>query len=318
MAVAVYKQSDIEGEVEARAHKRGGTYLIATFSRLPPGKHGFHIHVAGDLRGEGCAGACAHYHVGSPADHGDCPSGKSHSRHSGDLGNIELKGKKSRYTYHLPDVKPEDLWGRSLIVHADEDDLGLGPHEDSKTTGHSGARIGCAIFGRLAPCAKKPRKTRKARKIYKSKQRGGSSFEVVYNSTNVGGFHNNPTSLTVAEMATEPKIHFNLNDDAHYSLIMYDPDAVGQTPGTKATFLHLLTVNKTKSESGDMCVSYYPPKPPKGSGLHRYIFELYKQKDRISCVAPTRSSFDLKAYLDKNNLESNPLQTVMFEVQAPN
>jgi Cu-Zn family superoxide dismutase len=42
----------------------------------------------------------------------------------------------------------EDLWGRSAIVHADEDDLGLGDHEDSGTTGHSGARIGCAIFGR--------------------------------------------------------------------------------------------------------------------------------------------------------------------------
>lgn len=313
MAVAVYKQADIVGEALALPHKSGGTRLVATFSKLPPGKHGFHIHMAGDLRGEGCAGACAHFHVGEHADHGDRPSRKSHTRHSGDLGNIQLKGKKSRFTYFLPDVKPDDLWGRSLIVHADEDDLGRGSHEDSKTTGHSGARIGCAIFGRLAPCSPKATKTRKHRK---RSQRGGSSFEVVYNATNVGGFHNNPTSLTVAEMATEPKINFNLNDDAMYTLIMYDPDAVGPTPGAKVHFLHMLTLNKTKS-GGDVCVPYFPPKPPKGSGIHRYTFELYKQKGSLACVHTKRSPFDLTSFLESNNLESSPLQTVVFEVQAP-
>jgi Cu-Zn family superoxide dismutase len=48
----------------------------------------------------------------------------------------------------LKGTRVRDLWGRSLIIHADEDDLGLGSHEDSKTTGHSGARIACAIIGR--------------------------------------------------------------------------------------------------------------------------------------------------------------------------
>jgi Cu-Zn family superoxide dismutase len=164
MAVAVYKQPGIQGEVLATPEGKG-TRLKAVFTRLPKGKHGFHIHVAGDLRGEGCAGACAHFHVGAHADHGDRPSRRNNTRrHSGDLGNIELRStqREARYSYFLPDVKPCDLWGRTLIIHADEDDLGKGPHEDSKTTGHSGARIGCAIFGRLAPC--KASKTRKARK----------------------------------------------------------------------------------------------------------------------------------------------------------
>lgn len=163
MAVAVFKQQNIQGEAEATSEGKG-TRLKAVFTQLPKGKHGFHIHVAGDLRGEGCAGACDHYHVGKPADHGGRPTRPSrlHGRHSGDLGNIELKGSKASYSYYLPDIKPCDLWGRSLIIHADEDDLGNGPHEDSKTTGHSGARIGCAIFGRLAPC--KGSKTRKNRR----------------------------------------------------------------------------------------------------------------------------------------------------------
>jgi Cu-Zn family superoxide dismutase len=37
--------------------------------------------------------------------------------------------------------------GRSIIIHEDEDDLGLGNKEDSKTTGHSGARIACSVIG---------------------------------------------------------------------------------------------------------------------------------------------------------------------------
>lgn len=31
--------------------------------------------------------------------------------------------------------------GRSVIIHAGEDDLGRGGHDDSKTTGHAGARV---------------------------------------------------------------------------------------------------------------------------------------------------------------------------------
>jgi Cu/Zn superoxide dismutase len=67
------------------------------------------------------------------------------------LGNIEVRAGSAgaHYTYFLEGVKPSELWGRAMIVHADEDDLGRGSHEDSKTTGHSGARIGCAVFGRL-------------------------------------------------------------------------------------------------------------------------------------------------------------------------
>ena len=33
--------------------------------------------------------------------------------------------------------------GRSVMIHADEDDLGKGGHELSLTTGNAGARIAC-------------------------------------------------------------------------------------------------------------------------------------------------------------------------------
>jgi len=157
--VAVFQQPTIQGHAVATL-EQGKTRLRATFQSLPKGKHGFHIHRAGDLRGEGCAGACEHFHVGPPQDHGSKPGSKG-PRHTGDLGNIEHTG--ITYSYLIPHIKPEDLLGRALIIHEDEDDLGRGEFPDSKTTGHSGKRIGCAIFGR-ADCSMKgaTRKRRRA------------------------------------------------------------------------------------------------------------------------------------------------------------
>ena len=148
LGVAVFQTDSVKGEV-VFIQRQGKTVEVnAEFFSLPAGKHGFHIHKAGDLRGEGCKGACAHYHVGPPSTHGDEPGNKG-PRHTGDLGNLEMPKKGSlKKTWIVKDTTVRDLLGRSVIVHADEDDLGLGGHEDSKSTGHSGARIACAIIGR--------------------------------------------------------------------------------------------------------------------------------------------------------------------------
>lgn len=149
-AIACFKGSSVEGEVVATQVTPSTVRITATFSKLPKGKHGFHIHKAGDLRGEGCKGACAHFHKGTPQSHGGY---KTRRRHIGDLGNIELPAKgQLKKTYTLNNLRIPELWGRSIIVHADEDDLGEGGHDDSHITGHSGARIGCAIFGRGMEC----------------------------------------------------------------------------------------------------------------------------------------------------------------------
>ena len=160
-AVAVLETPQVKGEV-CFYQKKGGVEVQYMFSRLPPGPHGFHIHRAGDLRGEGCKAACDHWHKGKPTHHGGPPTHKG-PRHTGDLGNINMSRGGELYEdlrglRFLKGVFVEELYGRSVIVHADADDYGIGNHEDSKTTGHSGARIACAVIGRMEGC---PMKTRK-------------------------------------------------------------------------------------------------------------------------------------------------------------
>ena len=159
-AVACFPSGPVQGEATFEDGP-GGCLIQAFFTVLPPGAHGFHIHTNGDLRGEGCLGACAHFHKGRASVHGG-PPGSTGPRHTGDLGNIEAVHEP--YHYKLKGVNVDELLGRTLIVHADPDDLGQGSEEDSKTTGHSGKRIACAIIGRARECELPKRsKTRRAR-----------------------------------------------------------------------------------------------------------------------------------------------------------
>lgn len=106
-------------------------------------KHGFHIHVNGDLR-EGCKSCCSHYNPNG-TEHGGL---KDKNSHAGDLGNIlsDSQG-KCETSFTTTKFRLQEVVGRSIIIHADEDDLGKGNQTDSLTTGHSGDRIACSIIG---------------------------------------------------------------------------------------------------------------------------------------------------------------------------
>ncbi len=161
MAVAVLDTPKVQGEV-CFYQKKGGVEIQYLFTRLPPGPHGFHIHRAGDLRGEGCKAACDHWHKGKPTTHGGPPTHKG-PRHTGDLGNINIYREGVKYDdvrglMFLKNVTLDELYGRSVIVHEDEDDYGMGNEDDSKTTGHSGSRIACGVIGRMSSCSPPTRK----------------------------------------------------------------------------------------------------------------------------------------------------------------
>ena len=125
-----------------------GTKITVELTGVPKGLHGIHIHQTGDLR-EGCKSLCGHYN----------PHGKNHGgphskeRHVGDLGNIEsVHGTVSvQFTDTLVKLRGKySVIGRSIVIHSDEDDLGLGGNAESLKTGNAGKRIACGVIGHHA------------------------------------------------------------------------------------------------------------------------------------------------------------------------
>ena len=119
---------------------------------LSDGKHGFHIHEYGDLT-EGCKSACSHFNPFG-RNHGGL---NSNERHAGDLGNIISKNGKSKGSIvdkvlSLDFRKETCIVGRMIIVHKDEDDLGLGSDDESLKTGNSGERVACGVIGLKGIC----------------------------------------------------------------------------------------------------------------------------------------------------------------------
>jgi hypothetical protein len=89
----------------------------------------------------------------------------------------------------------------------------------------------------------------------------------------------NGVFMTPQDTASPPTIRFCYRPGTWYTLILFDPDAVG---GNK---IHAMVVNISCDRStckGDTVVGYEGPHPPEGSGIHRYIFWLLEQGDYTS------------------------------------
>ncbi|KAH7437642.1 hypothetical protein KP509_05G082500 [Ceratopteris richardii] len=72
-------------------------------------------------------------------------------RHAGDLGNLVV-GEDGSVDISITDSQipltgEDSIIGRAVVVHADEDDLGKGGHELSKSTGNAGGRLACGVIG---------------------------------------------------------------------------------------------------------------------------------------------------------------------------
>ncbi len=108
----------------------------------PPGEHAVHLHEKGD---------CSAPDAMSAGDHWN-PTNKTHGQwgkgsfHLGDIGNMKVgddgRGSISMETDQwslVPDAM-DSVLGRSIVVHAQPDDLTTQP------AGAAGARIGCGVI----------------------------------------------------------------------------------------------------------------------------------------------------------------------------
>jgi Cu-Zn family superoxide dismutase len=114
--------------------------ITVDLQNVPDGEHGFHIHEKGDSS-NGCESAGPHYNP-TDATHGDLQSG-----HAGDLGNLTAKDGEIKTKILAPNLTTSEIIGRTIVLHADPDDLGKGGDAESLKTGNAGARIACAIIG---------------------------------------------------------------------------------------------------------------------------------------------------------------------------
>lgn len=146
------------GIVEMTEVKRGGAVKFRVYiHNIPPGLHGFHIHNRGN-EVHGAESLCDHFNP-SHKTHGNLNDTNSHI---GDLGNLEtyrstIKSSEGNKIINMVNTEfianrvrlrgSRSIIGRSLVVHDQEDDLGLGNFPDSLTTGHSGKRIMWGIIG---------------------------------------------------------------------------------------------------------------------------------------------------------------------------
>jgi len=146
-AVCVLTGEVVKGTIHfTQADAGAPVSVMGELKGLAPGPHGFHIHEFGDNT-NGCTSAGGHFN----------PHGKTHGapvddvRHAGDLGNVDA-GADGIADIKISDAAislagPLSIIGRTVVVHADVDDLGKGGHELSLTTGNAGARLACGVIG---------------------------------------------------------------------------------------------------------------------------------------------------------------------------
>ena len=99
-------------------------------------------------------------------------------------------------------------------------------------------------------------------------------MEIIYPSIRL---YKNNLFLSIEESSVEPIINLDYKLKSFYTLLMFDPDAVG---GNK---IHWLIINITKNDisMGNTIVNYKGPKPPKDSGKHHYVFSFFKHHKLI-------------------------------------
>jgi superoxide dismutase, Cu-Zn family len=119
-----------------------GVRVTGEVSGLEPGPRGFHVHEHGDCSDEDGMSAGGHF---NPTD---APHGAPHAdeHHVGDMGNVVADEEGVARIDQvfafltLTEGQPSSIVGRSVIVHAEEDDL------VSQPTGDAGARLACGII----------------------------------------------------------------------------------------------------------------------------------------------------------------------------
>lgn len=139
--ISASNDSGLTGEVVFTQNGDQVTFMIE-IQGASPGLHAVHIHEYGDCSAPDGTSAGGHW---NPTDvaHGKWGEGEFHL---GDIGNISVSedgtGSLSLTTdlWEIGTGSDIDVVGKSMIVHAGEDDF------TSQPSGAAGSRIGCGVI----------------------------------------------------------------------------------------------------------------------------------------------------------------------------
>ncbi|XP_058818071.1 protein D2-like [Topomyia yanbarensis] len=135
---------------------------------------------------------------------------------------------------------------------------------------------------------------------------------------------NEGNELTPTQVKDIPKVEWNADGSAFYTLCMTDPDAPSRKEPTFREWHHWLVGNIPGANvaKGETLSEYVGSGPPEGTGLHRYVFLVYKQNGKLSFDEPrltnrsgdNRGGFSIKKFADKYQL-GNPVAGNFYQAQ---
>jgi phosphatidylethanolamine-binding protein (PEBP) family uncharacterized protein len=121
---------------------------------------------------------------------------------------------------------------------------------------------------------------------------------------------NELTPMQVKEIPTE--VSFPTEEGALYTVIFVDPDAPSRDKPTLREVAHWVVVNipGIKISKGKTLIDFIGSGPPEGTGLHRYVFLVFKQPGTLETheefVSKTslkgRTNFKVRDFANKYSL----------------
>nr|QBA55223.1 flowering locus T [Angelica sinensis] len=139
------------------------------------------------------------------------------------------------------------------------------------------------------------------------------SLRVIFNNKEV----NNGCELKPSQIISQPRVDIGGDDlRTFYTLVMVDPDAPSPSDPSLREYLHWLVTDipaTTGTHFGQEAMSYESPRP--SSGIHRFVFVLFRQLGRQTVYAPSwRQNFNTREFAETYNLGS-PVAALYFNCQ---
>ncbi|XP_050544055.1 phosphatidylethanolamine-binding protein homolog F40A3.3-like isoform X2 [Daktulosphaira vitifoliae] len=130
--------------------------------------------------------------------------------------------------------------------------------------------------------------------------------------------------LTPTQVKDEPTVKWDVEDNTLYTLCMTDPDAPSRKEHTYREWHHWLVGNipGTEISKGETLSEYVGSGPPPNTGLHRYVFLVYKQPSKLTFDEPrltnksalNREKFSIHKFAKKYTLGS-PIAGNFYQAQ---